>query len=122
MRTRQSTFQGSAVGAVGHFSVADQGVDGAGCLADDADRVALGIGQVDVAIGASGNPLGTAELCFLGITTVAAESLLPGAGNVVQGLFVEIDSIDGIAFPQGQHQLSISGVIESSRAIQGRAP
>jgi hypothetical protein len=52
MRASQSTFERIAIGTISQLTIADKGLNPPGIGTDDADRMAFGIGEVDIAVSA----------------------------------------------------------------------
>ena len=66
-----------AVGAVAALAGAHDGRDDAGFQVDPADGVALGVGEIEAAVGRPGDALGPGEPRRLGRTAVAGEPVSP---------------------------------------------
>ena len=70
MRASQSALPGISIGTIPFCSVSDQRFNLASRLANDANRMALGIGEVDIAFEAQRDPLGARQLGQLGRSAV----------------------------------------------------
>src|ERR1051325_661710 len=121
MGTGHSALQGIAIRAVAALAVAGDEFHRALLHIDHADAVALRVGQVDIAVGADTEALGTAKRGRPGRAAMTAETLLPCAGDVMNPAGLEIEFIDRVTLAQGQPEVAVPIKIKRPRAVQRRA-
>ncbi len=108
-------------GAIPSFSITDQRFDLSGRFANDADGVALGIGEVDVPFSAERDPLGPGQLGQLRWSAVSGVATLPGPGQMLIGQGSHIDSVDSVSFSECQDQRPLLIEVEGPWTVE-RSP
>ena len=121
VRPAHGAFERIAVRAVAFFARSRDQSQGRRLRGkvDRADGVALGVGQVNVALRTDADALGTGERRFFGRAAVAGESLFAGAGDVADFAgFGHVDAHDLVPLTQGQPQVALGVEIDGTRAVE----
>lgn len=121
MRSCGAATSGSTIRAIAFLAVADQRFDHAALLSNDANRVALGVGQIDVARWSERDALWSGERCRFGRATVADVARLTSPCEVMQRTRFQVYAIDRVALAQCEIQAAFAVEVECSRAIERRA-
>ena len=104
-----------------HLAVANDGPDDARVQVDAPDGVALGVCNVDAALGTDRDALGPREPGKIGAPAVAAVALLTRARDVVDRPGLHIDAIDSVAFAQGEKHVAMLIEGDGARSVQWSA-
>src|SRR4051794_30470627 len=108
MRARQLASQWIAVRPVTFLAGAGLKIDGATHGIDEANTVAFSVGQINLSIRADTQALGAGKRRQLCRAAIAGETLLAGAGNVVDCLSFQIQLVDRVSLAQGKPQISVT--------------
>src|SRR5262245_25316452 len=98
VRPRQPALERVAVWPVAFLARASDQFQRTLANIDHADAVALGVSQINIAIGCDADAFGTRQRGLLRGPAVAGESLLSGAGDVLNGPFLQIHFIHRVSF------------------------
>ena len=110
-----------SIRAIPHTSIAHQCLDGSVSGADDTDRMALGVRQVDIPIRTQGDSLRSGQCRVKGRAAVARESFFTSTGQVMQRLYFEVDAVHGISLSECKIERMPAVKIERSRAVERSA-
>lgn len=108
-----------SIRAVSFKSIADNGFHDLAAGAVHANGVTFSIGEPDITIGRDSDAFRAGQLSLTGWPAVTGVAAFSGTGEVVQGLFLEIDAEQGVAFPKCQKEGVVTVEVESTRAVQG---
>jgi hypothetical protein len=91
VRPAELILERIAHGSVAALARSEDNGNHAALQVDAANRVALGVGNVDSAVARIGDPLGAGELGLLGWTAIACVAFLARAGEMIDFSGLRID-------------------------------
>src|SRR5437867_1356400 len=117
MGPRQAALGRHGLRSVAALTGAKHSRNRAGREIDAADRVVLGIGDVQRALRCISEALRTTQLRGHRRTAIAAVSRLAGAGDTVERLCRSIDAENGVSFAKRQIEITVRRRLERPRTI-----
>ena len=121
VRPRGLAMERIAIGAVAALAGADDGGDDAAFQIDAADRMALGVGNVDATVRRPGNTFRAVQFSLARVAAFSVVAFLSGPCQMLEAAGSHVYLVDSVPFAQSQVKIALRVEIDGSRSVD-RSP